>query len=166
MKQLFAIALFLGTVTGFAQPHLRGENEDRREKIEAIKAAYITEELELTVAESQAFWPVYNELQKKEIELREGQRSRLESLRNESSDKALEKAMYDMADGHIALEELRKSYIDDFIGVLGAKKTAQLFKAEREFGRKVMERLHRGDRPKDRGQKEGAPHPRGARPMR
>ena len=35
----------------------RAELEKKKEKIEAIKVAYLTEELELTVAESQAFWP-------------------------------------------------------------------------------------------------------------
>ena len=166
MKKLMTLALLLGGITGFSQPNLRGEHQERREKIEAIKVAYITEELELTVAESQEFWPVYNELQKKELKLREGQRSALNSLHEQSSEKDLEKAMYEMADGHIALEELRKSYIDDFIAVLGATKTALLFKAERDFGRKVMERMHRGDRPRDRGPRDGAPHPQEGSPMR
>jgi len=166
MKHLIICSMLLSSIVSFAQPHFPGDDHERREKIEAIKVAFITEELDLTVAESQNFWPIYNELQKKEIELREAQRSTLKTLQSESSDQELEKAMYTIADGHIALEELRKSYIDDFISVLGAQKTAQLFKAEREFGRRIMERMRRSDRPKDGGPRKDGPREQPGRPMR
>ena len=150
-----------------AQPKIgdRAEIEKKKEKIEAIKVAYITEELELTVAESQAFWPVYNELQSKEQELREKQRANFISLKKdeEISEKELETMIYKMSDIHIAIEELRKSYLDDFIDLLGAKKTLQLMKAEKEFGRRMMERMKGKDRPRDR---ERRPGPEGRRPMR
>ena len=58
--------------------------------------------------------------------------------------------LYSFADTHIAIEELRKSYIDDFIEVVGAKKTAKLLLAEKEFGRRIMERMKGKDRSKDR----------------
>ena len=143
----------------------RDKKKKKKEKIEAIKVAYITEELELTVAESQAFWPVYNELQSKEHELREKQRANFMSLKKdeEISEKELETMIYKMSDIHIAIEELRKSYLDDFIDLLGAKKTLQLMKAEKEFGRRMMERLKGKDRPRDR---ERRPGPEGGRPMR
>ena len=123
----------------------------KKVKIQAIKAAYITEELELTVAESQAFWPVYNELQEKEHELRDKQRSDFKKLTGDGpSEKEAEKILYSFADTHIAIEELRKSYIDDFIEVVGAKKTAKLLLAEKEFGRRIMERMKGKNRSKDR----------------
>ena len=67
MKKTLVFGLLLSTAAGMAQPKMgdRAEIEKKKEKIEAIKVAYISEELELTVAESQAFWPVYNELQSK-----------------------------------------------------------------------------------------------------
>ena len=71
--------------------------------------------------------------------------------------------IYKMSDIHIAIEELRKSYLDDFIDLLGAKKTLQLMKAEKEFGRRMMERMKGKDRPRDR---ERRPGPEGRRPMR
>ena len=71
--------------------------------------------------------------------------------------------IYKMSDIHIAIEELRKSYLDDFIDVLGAKKTLQLMKAEKEFGRRMMERMKGNDRPTDKDRRLG---PGGGRPMR
>ena len=167
MKKTLVFGLLLSTAAGMAQPKMgdRAEIEKKKEKIEAIKVAYISEELELTVAESQAFWPVYNELQSKEQELREKQRANFMSLKKdeEISEKELETMIYKMSDIHIAIEELRKSYLDDFIDLLGAKKTLQLMKAEKEFGSRMMERMKGKDRPRDR---ERRPGPEGRRPMR
>ena len=167
MKKTLVFGLLLSTAAGMAQPKMgdRAEIEKKKEKIEAIKVAYISEELELTVAESQAFWPVYNELQSKEQELREKQRANFMSLKKDEkiSEKELETMIYKMSDIHIAIEELRKSYLDDFIDLLGAKKTLQLMKAEKEFGRRMMERMKGKDRPRDR---ERRPGPEGRRPMR
>ena len=167
MKKTLIFGLLLSTAAGMAQPKIgdRAEIEKKKEKIEAIKVAYITEELELTVAESQAFWPVYNELQSKEHELREEQRANFMSLKKdeEISEKELETMIYKMSDIHIAIEELRKSYLDDFIDLLGAKKTLQLLKAEKEFGRRMIERMKGKDRPRDREKRPGT---EGRRPMR
>ena len=167
MKKTLIFGLLLSAAAVMAQPKMgdRAELEKKKEKIEAIKVAYISEELELTVAESQAFWPVYNELQSKEQELREKQRANFMSLKKdeEISEKELETMIYKMSDIHIAIEELRKSYLDDFIDLLGAKKTLQLMKAEKEFGRRMMERMKGKDRPRDR---ERRPGPEGRRPMR
>ncbi|HAK70590.1 MAG TPA: hypothetical protein DCM15_04370 [Cryomorphaceae bacterium] len=166
MKKTLIFGLLLSTAAVIAQPKMgdRAELEKKKEKIEAIKMAYLTDELEFTVAESQAFWPVYNELQNKEQELREQQRTSLKKLSgDEPSEKEVEKMLYSFADTHIAIEELRKSYLDDFIEVIGAKKTAQLLRAEKEFGRRMMERMTGADRPRDRGY---GPGPNGGRPMR
>ena len=167
MKKTLVFGLLLSTAAGMAQPKMgdRAEIEKKKEKIEAIKVAYISEELELTVAESQAFWPVYNELQSKEQELREKQRANFISLKKdeEISDDELETMIYEMSDIHIAIEELRKSYLDDFIEILGAKKTLQLIKAEKEFGRKMMERIKGNDRQRDKGRRSD---PKSKRPIR
>ena len=167
MKKTLVFGLLLSTAAGMAQPKMgdRAELEKKKEQIEAIKVAYISEELELTVAESQAFWPVYNELQSKEQELREKQRANFMSLKKdeEISEKELETMIYKMSDIHIAIEELRKSYLDDFIDLLGAKKTLQLLKAEKEFGRRMIERMKGKDRPRDREKRPGT---EGRRPMR
>mgnify|MGYP001304237836 CR=1 FL=1 len=166
MKKTLIFGLMLSAAAVVAQPNIgdRAELEKKKEKIEAIKVAYLTEALELTVAESQAFWPVYNERQNKEHELREMQRKGFKKLSgDEQSDKEVEKMLYSFADTQIAIEELRKSYLDDFINVIGAKKTAKLMRAEKEFGRKMMERMKGRDRPRDRGAR---PTDQTNRPMR
>ncbi len=141
-KNLTLLALLLGFAAA-AQPD-RFNREQQRERIEAAKIGYLTNALNLSVEESQKFWPVYNELQNKEMELRESTRSKLEELGKldeNTSEKALEKLLLDVGQTHVQVEQLRLDYLDDFIQVIGARKTAQLLRAEREFGRKMMERM-------------------------
>jgi hypothetical protein len=91
------IILFLSVFIGVgyicsAQPH-------RGEKVEAIKVAYITKELNLTSSEAEKFWPVYNEY------FKELKKARDENKRDE-----------------LAFEEralnIRKKYKDDFKRIL------------------------------------------------
>jgi len=159
MKNALIITLLLSSLATFGRPKTTSDAEaleKKNEKIEAMKVAYLTNELELTVEESQAFWPVYNELQDKEIELRSDQSRTFKGLGdNEMSDEEIEKMIYSMADAGINIAKLRKSYLDDFIEVIGANKTAKLMRAEKEFGRRMMARMKGSKGPQQRGKKNG-----------
>ena len=162
MKNKILTLLMLTSMVAVAQPTGRpGDFEEKREKIEAIKVAFITEQIDLSVEESQSFWPVYNEMSDKEHALRKAQRDALAGLKDfeNASDKDVEKAIMELADLQIEMEKLRKNYLPKFIDIIGAKKTAKLMRAEKEFGKRLMERMKGGDRP-DRG------GPSGRRPMR
>ena len=149
MKNKILTLLMLSTLVAVAQPKGRpGDFEEKREKIEAIKVAFITEQIDLSVEESQSFWPVYNEMSDKEHDLRKAQRDAFGGLKDfeNMSDKQVEKAIMELADLSVDIEELRKSYLPKFIDIIGAKKTAKLMKAEKEFGKRLMERMKGGDR--------------------
>ena len=65
MKRIISILILLAVMTSaWAQPQ-RGDKKhgDWREKVRAEQVAFITNELNLTEAEAQAFWPVYNDVQ-------------------------------------------------------------------------------------------------------
>ena len=74
MKKLISVfsALVLVGAVAFAQPqHNKKDNkngEEWREKVRAEQVSFITSELNLTESEAQAFWPVYNEVQKQRRE--------------------------------------------------------------------------------------------------
>ena len=162
MKNRILTLLMLASMVAVAQPTGRpADFEEKREKIEAIKVAFITEQIDLTVEESQSFWPVYNEMSDKEHALRKAQRDAFGGLKDfeNASDKEVEKAIMELADLSVEIEGLRKSYLPQFIDIIGAKKTAKLMKAEKEFGKRLMERMKGGDRPDRKG-------PGGRRPMR
>lgn len=157
MKNRILTLLMLTSVVALAQPQEKNRDfEAKREKIEAIKVAYIAEQIDLSVDESQSFWPVYNEMSNKEHALRKAQRDAflgLQDFENVSEDE-VEKVILKLADLAIEIEEIHKSYLPKFINILGAKKTAKLMRAEKEFGKRLMERMKEGNRP-DRGGPEG-----------
>ena len=64
-KILFPIIFLLVTSLSFSQGF-----KEKREKVKALKVAYITEQLELTTDEAQKFWPIYNAFDDKQGELR------------------------------------------------------------------------------------------------
>ena len=44
--------------------------EPKREKIKALKIAYITKDLNLSSSEAEKFWPIYNAFEEKQFDLR------------------------------------------------------------------------------------------------
>ena len=54
-KFMLPIVLVLLSFTAFSQGF-----KGKKDKVKALKVAYITEELNLTTEEAQRFWPIYN----------------------------------------------------------------------------------------------------------
>jgi hypothetical protein len=133
----FTLFCLMGTSFAFAQPE---KNKDRNhERIEAMKVAMITKQLELTVEESQKFWPIYNELNAKEQELKK-------SLRPEKPLAELtEKEAEVQLDRHITRLEkeasLQKEYLLKMKQVLPAKKLLKLNQVEGEFKKRLMNEM-------------------------
>ena len=67
MKKYILYSLFAFAATSlFAQPAHGPEGmREKKEKMNAMRAAYITTELNLRTEDAQLFWPVYNELDNK-----------------------------------------------------------------------------------------------------
>jgi hypothetical protein len=64
-KLLFTIAIILGGYSFvIAQP---GDKQNRAEKVQALKIAFITQKLDFTSEEAQRFWPVYNRYERFEF---------------------------------------------------------------------------------------------------
>src|SRR5690625_6700831 len=57
MKRVLFLFLTFLAFTAYGQ-------DDKRSQIQAMKTAYITEELELTATEAEKFWPIYNAYRK------------------------------------------------------------------------------------------------------
>jgi Skp family chaperone for outer membrane proteins len=130
-KTLLFFMLFLG-LSYFceAQPGGRGK------KIEAIKVAYITKELNLTSGEAQKFWPVYNEY------FEELKKARMENRNDE-----------------LAFEEkalaIRKKYKADFKKALGDdSRVNRVFTIDRDF----QEMLRKAMQNRQKGKRNGGPN--------
>ncbi|MFN2262042.1 MAG: hypothetical protein ABR595_08275 [Psychroflexus sp.] len=129
---LFAILFFIG-VTNYAQ-------EDGQ-KIEQLKIAFFTDELNLTSKEAKRFWPVYNKHDKLYNEMKENKwkniKSRLKSIKSLSDSEA-----EDLLEDYMAYKQQRVDYREDFIKelktVISPKQIMMLKKAEYDFHKKLL----------------------------
>jgi hypothetical protein len=119
---------------------------EKKEKVKALKVAYITEQLDLTAEEAQKFWPIYNTFDDKQAELRhEKMSSILDRFEPGSVEKLSEKEASALLTQMETIEEnlftLRKKFIKDLQGVISAKKIIKLKKAEEDFNRHLLKQM-------------------------
>jgi hypothetical protein len=153
MKTQFLILSILFFSLGlYAQKEIAFE--DRGEKYQAQKVAYITTTLKLSPDESAAFWPLYNQYDEK-------RRALLETIRKYRADLLMNEKQLSEADALKALEftqehmkqmyQLDISYQNKYLDVISAKKVLQLIKAEKDFRRQLLREL--GEKRDKRGRR-------------
>ncbi|MEO1435158.1 MAG: hypothetical protein AAFV80_06440 [Bacteroidota bacterium] len=131
LKWIICLFLFLGTaVNSFAQSG---------ERIKAAKVAFITDHLQLTVEESQAFWPLYNEMESKIQEIKKSAKApgKIELM----NDAELEEHLLKSLNARKQEAELYIEYYDQLKSVLPIRKLAMLQNAEKEFRKILVEKL-------------------------
>ena len=118
---------------------------ERHKKIKALKTAYITEQLDLSSAEAEKFWPVYNDFDAKMTRLRKEERrdifekvrNGMEAMSDEEANQLLDKVIVlktsELEYNTEMVQELRK--------VLSPKKIIKLKKAEEDFKRRLLEKF-------------------------
>jgi hypothetical protein len=113
-----------------------------KEKIETAKIAIISNKLNLSEADAIKFWPVYNAYADALITLRTERKGYAQTLNNMegATDADLDKAL----NGMLAVEEkelnIRKKYKMEFAKVLSIRQVAQLFEAEQEFKKMIIQK--------------------------
>ena len=120
------------------------ERKQRTERIEQAKVAFISKELELSTAEAEAFWPIYNEMQSKIKEHRKSIKRTLKELKTDSlnqDDKIYEKVLNQTHDGQVQTLEIKKEYTRKIGDLLGYKKVFELGDAEIAFKKRLVERM-------------------------
>ena len=123
MKQFILILIiFFGSFSvGVAQ---KPDNDDKHEKIQALKIAFITQKLELTTDEAQKFWPLFN---KYEVDLKQV----WQDNRQATDELAKEEKILNV----------KKKYRAEFNKIIGPPKTTILFNSEKEFRGVLMRQL-------------------------
>ena len=141
MKQIILLTLLLTgmTISVAAQP----DRSERKERVEALAVAYITEKLDLTVEEAQLFWPVFNEFQEKRKEIRRSfkKRQNPEEMSEAEAGEYLEDSLLQEQQ----MLDLKKEYYGKMASVISVKKVALLPQAEKKFREELIKRV-RGTR--------------------
>jgi len=140
---LIPLFLLVAAVTLIAQAggHM---SREVRERIEAQRVAFITQQLRLTPDEAARFWPVYNEYRDALKDMREDfERPDLENITDEEAGTLIEQ--------HLQQEqrklELKRTLITRLRAVVSAKKVLMLHRAENEFNRELLRKVQENRKP-------------------
>lgn len=141
--------LLLAPLSLLAQPdkgsgNREKNNKEREEKIDRLKIAFITTELELTSEEAEKFWPVYNESEAKIKELRKANRKIEKEVRESyetMTDEEAKKKLAAIFENDEKETAIRKEYAGKFSKIIGEKRALKLLSLEHEFRRELLDRL-------------------------
>ena len=159
MKTKILTCIIAGMIAmgAFAQDRTRTAGKDKREAIQAQKVAFITQKLELTPDEAQAFWPVYNQCQKDLATVRKrGERQdKGEKPKKPNIDEMSDKEVEDMINNELNMKrksiDIHEHCINKYKEVLPIKKVAKLNHAEKQFRKelqnKMKDRRENGNKP-------------------
>lgn len=128
----------------FAQDQAPARDNRRHDKIKQLKIAYFTEELNLTVAESEKFWPLYNEMEEKLKNNRQANRKIVDEISQNAdtySDDDFKKNVNKIFDNETQQTAIQKEYYSKIAGVIGYKKATKMLKLEKEFKQKLLKEL-------------------------
>jgi hypothetical protein len=136
LAMIFSVSIIGSVVISQTQP-----NQKRADRIETFKIGFLTKRMDLSTAESQKFWPLYNEHEKKIAEL-ENHLSTVRGLTPEKltgmSDKEVDDAMTRFVEHGQQIQDLRKKYHEDLKKILPIKKVALFYLAERDFKKELV----------------------------
>ncbi len=139
---LFFLILWTAAASGQSADSKHG---DRWEKYLAEKVAFLTTNLELTPAEAQRFWPIYNQLEKERWETQKQRRELEEKVKEAEeslSDAKIKQLTREFAGSMKKEANMLESYNEKFLQVLPPKKVLKLYRSENEF-RKYMIKKYR-----------------------
>jgi hypothetical protein len=114
---------------------------DHREKIKALKVAFITEELQMSTDVAQKFWPVYNRYETQRRALHKREHLDLDKFENISEEKAEE-----MLKEYLVVEKeeymIKRELFSDLRKFLSARDIIKLHKLEDDFNKKLLKEYH------------------------
>ncbi len=147
MKKLIGVGfVLLMAVSAWAQDDDLPQAQDPKvkDKINAARIAYITDQLGLTPEEAEKFWPIYREFSQNRAQIKQQYR---EMKKNpdpnktpEQNDQALVDLQFQVKQKELDLE---KDYSGRLLKVISAQKLRTLPDAEKRFRQMILEQIQR-----------------------
>ena len=123
-----ALLLVVGAATG-------QDRREARDRVESRKIAYLSDKLDLTSAEAQVFWPLYNEYRQ---ELKGLHEEKEKGDRAEMTDAEAQVHLDKMLTLQQSALDIKKKYQDKMVSTIGAKKTMMLWRHDRKFKEEII----------------------------
>jgi hypothetical protein len=122
-----------------------GQNEKKLERIKALQVAFISTKLDLSSEEAQKFWPVFNEFNDKQLELRKQKKILMFKLKSENSgnlsDKEIQKALDDSESIDNNIQSNRNQFVKNLKGVISPQKILLLKRLEEDFKNTMLKQF-------------------------
>lgn len=148
MKKLYTtIIMATFCFLGLNAQDRRDKSPEMFEKIKAEKISFFTSKLDLSPAEAQAFWPIYNELEKKRFDIKR-QIHEFERMPEDEFAKLSDSEIEKLTNNYIGSFEkealLLKEYNKQFLKILPKKKVLMMYRTENEFRSHLIREYKRG----------------------
>ena len=140
-KVLFTALVVVATYT-----MVFSQNENAKEKIEAMRIGFITQRLALTPEESQQFWPIYNQFSERLKQIRQDAKPPRPIIT--LNDEETEKFILGGFDRDIKEVELKREYFAKYKKIINVHRIALLHTAERDFVEQVLKKWRENNKPK------------------
>lgn len=125
----------------------QSEEGNVREQIETMKVAFINKYVDISPAEAEKFWPLYNEYEKKLIAIKKSAKGITEYTKAEVEKMSVAE-IQQAVDNYILMRQkevdLIKEYHQRFLNVLSPQKVAKLYLAREEFKRYLLQKIREG----------------------
>jgi len=140
MLILFAASYAFGQEE--VDPEQAPRDPKAREKIQALRTAYISERLNLTPEQAEKFWPIYREFTQERAKLREQFREAQRGIDPNNPDPKKEQDLVNLGlDVKQKELNLEKDYSGRLLKVVSAQQVMNLRKAEQGFRELIINQL-------------------------
>ena len=134
MKKLILVTLTMIFFTGWS--HAQQDKIGKR--IDALRVAFITQELDLSSDEAKVFWPIYDAYTAERNTLRKNKRANQSQTRKSITADQAEEMIEGSFENDTKEIELKKKYYSQLKAVIPVEKVAKLGPAERAFRNKIL----------------------------
>jgi hypothetical protein len=142
MKKVFTAIMVLLIVSA---SEMKAQGQDDLDKLTAYKIAFFTQRLNLSSAEAEKFWPVYNDFsaRKSKIQLERVALMRY-AMQNEAnlSDQELSSTADKLAQSFADEANLTVSFNSDIKKILPPAKVIKLFQSETQYKQQLLRELN------------------------
>ena len=146
MKKITTILVALAAMACLSFTSHASWGDDWKEKVMAEKIAFLTLEVGLTPEEAQAFWPVYNQVEKEKDEAMFNVIRTYKDMNKAIEEKKSEKEVAALLDKYLEAQkkvnEIENTIAAKYKAVLPVDKVAKLYVAEEKFRRLQIRKLH------------------------
>ncbi|MEX0997727.1 MAG: hypothetical protein WDZ45_11815 [Flavobacteriaceae bacterium] len=137
------ILLIVMTMSGFSQ-------SEKSQKIKALKTAYITQELNLTSAEAETFWPVYNKYDSQIWALKRKEREEVSKVISQNIESLTDQQATDLLKKKNTFNQEELKLIQqmeaELLKQINPVRLLQLRKAEHDFKMQLLKKYRGGKR--------------------